>query len=173
MRRHVGFPRSTRQQPRSRAAIWTCNLAPCTERVGSLRRQSVDRFALSTSILMVDAEPLVVPTNEPGLHQIRDCATDTASTRSEHTAPHLGVDDCMRLSWVGRQSATAGEFVAHCGRRRAALGVALCHRNHGVGEPIPDGNTAIGIVHVGARPPRWSSRLSDQVEHHERVSRAV
>ncbi|KKC25014.1 hypothetical protein WP12_16135 [Sphingomonas sp. SRS2] len=77
-------------------------LAARSKSVGSLPRKSVNRFALSTSILMVDAEPLVVPANEPCLHQIRDRPTDTASTRSEHAAPHLGVDDRMGFSGIGR-----------------------------------------------------------------------
>lgn len=80
--------------------------------------------------MVVHPVALIMPTNEPRLHQIGDRPTDTAPTRPEHTAPHLGVNDCMRLSGIGRQISTAGEFVTHCGCRRAALGITLRHRDH-------------------------------------------
>ncbi|MBA3896099.1 MAG: hypothetical protein H0X36_02960 [Sphingomonadaceae bacterium] len=104
--------------------------------------------------MMIDPEPLIVPSHKSGTHKIGDRPTDVAAAGVPHARPHFSVDNACRFVRIVRQGVLLRERRPDFLDDDQPTRIALRDWDEGVAEPITQWNPAIIVIgDIGAGEP--------------------
>jgi len=138
-----------------------------SDRVG----HGVDRMTLGAAVFMIDEEPLVVPRDQPGPHQLRHRPADCRHAGFADTLTDFRLDQAVGLGRITWKLSPADERSSNLVGGRAALMMtraAGCDRR---GQPFADRHKRFAFANERSRLPVGPRNPRDQIKHHEGIAR--
>jgi len=120
---------------------------------------------------MIDEEPLVVPGDQPCLHQFRDRPTDRRHAGLADANIDFRVDQAIGLRRVARQLSPTLQGSPHPVSGRSALMMARTARRDRRGQPFPYRHERFAFPNERSRLPVGPRNPRDQIKHHESIAR--